>query len=382
MQPASQKDRPISFLVFDRDTFVDGRDLVIRPEELSRHEPMRTSVLQTLGGAWADDFGAGVASLTLAGHTGWRGGRTEDGVAQFLGLRDLIVERWTALRAAKAKSGGNQDDIRLVLADQLDRFTLFVAPTTFQLRRHKSRPLLMQYNISLAVLGSMDYADVATSQDYVVEAIHNPTRHELAVKALLEVQRKQAEAGAELAASGLGAEMVSTAQGILDSTGRMLDTVRTAAVQAKGVIDDTLRPLFQTSVLILEASRNAFQILTAAGGVAEYGKAVLQRIAGNFQDAACTLKLGFDGLLTIPDWSDLFGASACSSTGGGRPHSPWATENPFYRVIPAADGQSVRMIPAAVTAVRELRHDTLANVFPPAEILSRLRTVSTGMTWA
>src|SRR5277367_3573779 len=75
--PPSQKvgSAPISFI------FIDGSipapntwtlNLVIRPEELTRTDPSRMTVQQTLGGAWADDFGPGLGSINISGTTGWR----------------------------------------------------------------------------------------------------------------------------------------------------------------------------------------------------------------------------------------------------------------------------------------------------------------------
>jgi hypothetical protein len=381
MVPASQKDRPISFLLFDGDTFIDGRDLIIRPEELSRTEPVRASVTQTLGGNWVDDFGAGLSTITISGHTGWRGSVAEDGADQFFQLRKLIVERRQELRNERAKTG-NPDDIQLVFADQLNRQSLYVQPTTFQLRRHKTRPLLSQYNINMTVLGDMCLAGVATSQDFIVQAIHNPTRHEQALASLAEVQRKNMESRAELAKSGLSASMVKSSQALLDKSDALLKKVQQYGKQAKGVIDSTLGPLFTTSAMLFEASRNAFQIMAMAGDVAQYGKNVLQRIASNFNDALCNLKNGFRRLFTMPDWSDLFGASTCSSTGGGRPTSPWAVENPFYRVSPATPaGAVVNVSSDTQTKAKAIGGDLLKQPNGDAAMLF-INSVAAGVTVA
>jgi len=217
-------------------------------------------------------------------------------------------------------------------------------------------------------------------KDEVVLAIHNPTRHELALAALAEVQRKNKEAGKELKDTGLSASMVSTAQAMLDKTDAMLTKVREYGKAAKGVIDSTVEPLFKTSVMVLEASRNAFQILAAAGNIAEYAKAVLSRIAANFGDALCNIKNGFRRLFTMPDWSDLFGASTCSSTGGGKPTSPWAVENPFYRVSPSNPAASASMSASGKSAVNEIRSDPLKNTLLPSVIQQKMNSISSGLT--
>ena len=76
--PKSQKagDRPISFVLAEYSkSDIQEYKFVIRPEELSRMDPSRVTVHQTLGGerlGWADDFGQGLPTINISGHTGWR----------------------------------------------------------------------------------------------------------------------------------------------------------------------------------------------------------------------------------------------------------------------------------------------------------------------
>lgn len=69
--PPSQKagDRPITFVLE-----VDGRiasqvTLALRPEDLSRTDSSSVTVHHTLAGAWADNFGPGLASIQISGTT-------------------------------------------------------------------------------------------------------------------------------------------------------------------------------------------------------------------------------------------------------------------------------------------------------------------------
>lgn len=150
--PPSQKDRPISisgnyglgFFLFP-----------IRPETLTRHEPSRIAVQQTLGGAWADCFDRGVAVIRMEGHTGWHGGAPDSaipGEAQWQMLRIQGFEGWHAERDAVIQGGGDPDSVQMVLTDTLNGFVDLVAPKSFTLRRSKQRPLLMMYTIELLVL--------------------------------------------------------------------------------------------------------------------------------------------------------------------------------------------------------------------------------------
>lgn len=145
--------RPISFTLQNQGGGgTISMDLVIRPEDLNRTEPSRLSTIQTLGGAWADNFGRGIGTVTIAGHTGWGQGGRPNGLGVFLALHDLVYTRWHAARAAAVDAGRDPDSVKLIFADALDEFVWVVAPQVFTLRRNKSRPLLSQYNIVLTWL--------------------------------------------------------------------------------------------------------------------------------------------------------------------------------------------------------------------------------------
>ncbi len=64
MRPPPQKNRPIGFYLTGGLGLPARVNLPIRPEELTRTETSRLQVNQTLGGAWADSFGAGLAKIT------------------------------------------------------------------------------------------------------------------------------------------------------------------------------------------------------------------------------------------------------------------------------------------------------------------------------
>lgn len=149
--PPSQKNRLIGFA-----GTVGAMELVIRPEELTRFEPSRLAVQQTLGGAWADSFDRGIIQIRISGTTGWHGGPADggqlSGEAQFLLLRQTAFIQWHSQRAAIVAGGGDPSVVTLVFIDSLDGHVDVVAPKSFTLRRSKSRPLLMQYQIEMLVL--------------------------------------------------------------------------------------------------------------------------------------------------------------------------------------------------------------------------------------
>src|SRR5579863_9041493 len=91
--------KPISFYLMDassRPITSTSVTLNVRPEELTRTDPSRINPQQTLGGTpWADCFGPGLPTITIAGHTGWRRPLppaigTDDGFAVYQNLRSTV----------------------------------------------------------------------------------------------------------------------------------------------------------------------------------------------------------------------------------------------------------------------------------------------------
>ena len=79
--------------------------LSLRPEDLTRSEPSRLTATQTLGGAWLDSFGPGIGEITLAGHTGWRGGFLSSGEDAFYKLRNTVFANWHKQRKQAVDDG-------------------------------------------------------------------------------------------------------------------------------------------------------------------------------------------------------------------------------------------------------------------------------------
>jgi hypothetical protein len=157
MPPPLQIGRPIGFV----GTHTAAVNLTIRPEELTRFEPSRLAVQQTLGGAWIDGFDRGIITIKISGHTGWRGGGPGtaiggggglSGEAQFHDLRVNSFTAWHQARADIISGGGDPSVVQLTFVDTLNGFTDLVAPKSFTLRRSKTRPLLMMYSIEMLVL--------------------------------------------------------------------------------------------------------------------------------------------------------------------------------------------------------------------------------------
>lgn len=124
------------------------------PEELSIPEPVRFQLLQTAGGVYIDNFGRGIAQISLQGTTGWSLRSTStgeaDGVQQFKKLRNQVYRAYI-----DGDNTSAPDEYELRLHDVGLGDTYIVFPTQFQLSRSRTRPLLFQYNFQLVVIDVM-----------------------------------------------------------------------------------------------------------------------------------------------------------------------------------------------------------------------------------
>lgn len=351
--PSSQKAgvRPISFLL---DSPLGGSltflDLAIRPEELTRTDPSRINVQQTLGGAWADSFGPGVTQITISGHTGWRRteGDSDDGLARFLSLKETVFDAWHERRKVAAAAGLNPDSVKLVFSDALDDAAHVVAPMNFVLRRSKSRPLLAQYQIAMLAL---DDAETFSGDPFV------------GARGGLDLDILQAAGLDSLTASvdritgmihgvhaWVDAVLAAPVRAFMNQTARLYGAVRGAISAASGVAG----ALISVAQMTARAGINLFRTLAAVANIPQIAKAQLMAIASAYSNIFCVLSNALQQKQYIQDYGDVYGSSNCSSTAGGRPISSLAGENPFYKVVPTREPLPVRVSHGAQSALRTM----------------------------
>jgi len=115
----------------------------LNPEEYTQDEPVRTVVTQTLGGAFVDDFGAGLVSIYMKGSTGMK-----NGFEKFVELRDFI-RNYT-----KTGTAGQEvkDELKFHNYTDEESWIVHPDPTGFRVFRSKSNPLLFMYELRLTAL--------------------------------------------------------------------------------------------------------------------------------------------------------------------------------------------------------------------------------------
>lgn len=326
--------RPISFVLHNMafgESPVEVK-LAIRPEDLTRTDTSRLTTTQTLGGAWADNFGPGIPVVQIAGHTGWGAGDRPDGLGEFQRLYETIFQEWHRQRADVLDAGLDPDLVRLIFADKLDDFTWVVAPQNFILKRNKSRPLLSQYQINLTWLSY----DVAETLEAMESFMGGTSLSELEVDGL-ESMLRSVEKVSTFLQTGVS-KVLGPIQKVFDKvlslTAKVMGAVNRVIKAGMGVVSAITNGLLGLATSLTRAAANISNMVQNIISVPMRIKAQFMRVGMAFENAFCILRNIFRRRKFLPNYDDLFGASLCSSTAGGRPLSRYDTENPFPVLYP------------------------------------------------
>lgn len=355
--PASQKAgaRPISFVMVDmaQTTVAPVKvSLIIRPEELTRTDVSRLTVQQTLGGAWVDDFGTGLATINISGHTGWRGNAAADGMGQFAILKNQVFTGWHRRRDTAVRAGIDPRGVELRFVDALDSTVDVVAPVSFTLRRSRSRPLLMQFHIAMLVVAGKSYTAPPVTAP-------NP------LDSLLSSIGKLLDAARNIVHFVKG--IVGQVTAYMQAATRIFQAASNLIASAKAIPQS----LLGAARAMAAAGACMFATIAAAAGNSTVQTAAAMSTAAEFSNVHCLLHNAVNRQQTYPDYTPLYGASNCSSTNGGSPVSPYAHTNPFYAVagVPQnAATPAVTMTPAAQQSLALIAHSD--PVLAPMSIVS------------
>lgn len=134
----------------------------IRPEDFQLSKPARNNVVQTLGSAYQEHWGAGVARLSIRGNTGWRqhsiqtpsgnSATSGDGFQAFKALRKIHDEY---NRRCGEADDPNTVKLELTVAVPAGFGMYRISSDEFKTSRNTQRPLLFQYEMQCTVLKDM-----------------------------------------------------------------------------------------------------------------------------------------------------------------------------------------------------------------------------------
>lgn len=380
--PSSQKADvcPISFVVDDQnDGSSSSLTLAIRPEDLNRAEPMRVSVVQTLGGAFADDFGRGLPTIQIAGHTGWNrytdGGL--DGAERFQQLYDKIITEVQSRREAAVLRGDNPDRVRLIFADGLNNKVDVVKLTQFSLRRNKARPLLAQYSISMTALGiRLDAAALDPAQNLLTVA---GALNDLGLASLADSFQKFVEF-TEKVGNFIEENIAGPIKAFMNAAVAVVQKVQFVMGSALRAISNITTPLLNLATSVAKAGQQLMTGLTAVLAFPSAVKAQFMQVASAFSNTFCLLRNAFRRAINFPDFSDLYGSSNCSSTSGGRPLSPLSGTNPWKSLYPTNVPLVSVTAPAAAAMQQLADSDPVLAPLPASQLLDAARGFGSGVS--
>lgn len=377
MAPPPQRYRQIGFYLDGGAGEAVKLDLAIRPEDLTVTEPSRLNVQQTLGGAWADSFGRGLVTINLAGTLGWRGSLFLSGEDAFKQLRSTVLLDWHRRREEAIDQGSDPGDVTLTFLDTLDDLSYIVAPQQFSLRRSKSSPLLMRYQLRLIALSDADAPRGLL--DKIAAALSNPLRWLAGVTGLGGVLTTLN--GYYMTAKNLYGAATSAVRFLVGTALDVLGAVRDVASGARGLFSGANAELLSVARALSQAAGNALSALATDDSLPVDVLIPAARLASVFNDADCTMANCFSSGVQFATYDDLFGASMCSSTGGGEPISRFtaAGANPFESIFPK-DEPVVLVTAEAAAAMRALRADPLTLLGQDLLIAHQLGAISAGVT--
>nr|WP_281720002.1 hypothetical protein [Nitrosomonas nitrosa] len=371
--PKSQKsgDRPISFVLTtggSTTTFQEYK-FIIRPEELMRVDPSRVMVHQTLGGdklGWADSFGQGLPTINISGNTGWRiKYDAGDGLERMIKLKAQI-DAWHEVRQERINAGMNPDDTRLLFADTLDNFAAEVIPIQFVLRRSKSRPLLAQFNISMAVIGAVDSSPFLPS----------PVQPNLSsvISGLLGAIGRITKFLNDVA-KWIDKNILGPVRAFAELTRKIMNAVIGMIRTGVNVV---ARVIF-TAREIAQAGMNIARSLSAILDLPSLAKQQMSKVATEFSSIFCLIRNALGITPYYDDYSSVYGASNCSSTAGGRPPSIHSDTNTFAAITPETDS-TVTVSGAAQSSLAALtRTDPVLLPMSQSELLAHTNNVVAGV---
>lgn len=351
-------------------------NLPIRPEDLSYTEPTMQTVTPTLDGAFLDDFGRGVTTVQISGHTGWGQGTRLDGGEQFKKLHETIWLRWHTERSQALAQGQDPSQVQLVFLDVLNDRVYSVAPGLFVLKRNRQSPLLVRYQISMTVLSESVVAD---QTDPLSVGTGSSPSGVLAGLASLKDGLGKLQSAAANVRGFIDASIVAPVHAFMDTTHAVMSGVTGLVDGVKGVVGAEAAQLAGVGADLALVGRNVFSAYNSVANLPDFLAAEVSAVASNYQNAFCILKNSLRKVDEYPDYSGLYGAFNCSSTIGGAPLSAYTDTNPWQTLAPTIP--SVAAVSSEARAQIEVlkRMDPVLGTASISDLGARLGVIAGGV---
>jgi hypothetical protein len=370
--------RPISFVLDNRGSLSSPVYLPIRPEDLSRSEPIRASVHQTLGRevqGWVDNFGEGLPNVTISGHTGWgyKPGLGLDGFQSFEALNELVAHDYPAKIQQAIDYGHDPAGVKLLFIDLLDSFAWQVVPTQFNLRRSKSSPLLFRYNIVMQAVSTSVDGGLSKFFPFLGSASAGLNALDGALGRIFGMIT-----GLQSSVFSVLRPIANTVMKYVNYAVSFLRQVQTVANAAAGLITGAAGIVIGVGKAIAQVGREIFRTFASITGIGVAAKQSFIGAASAFNEIVCIFSNSLRPGTTYEDYTGLYGASNCSSTTGGRAPSAFTNTNVFAVINPQSNAP-VSLSGAAISGFSAInKADSVLSPLPQAEIDRHLTNIMAG----
>jgi hypothetical protein len=331
------------------------------------------TVQQTIGGAFVDDFGAGLTQINISGNTGWRGFSGIDGMTFFQQLRAASFTNWHIARNNAVIKGKNPDLVQLIFTDALNSTLDLVIPTNFTLRRSRSRPLLCMYQISMIGLGDVD--PPSSGSGGWLSGLVQALGLQSVVSAI-----KQIVSAVKSAVNFVESDII----GPITSFMNMACSIFNEAVAIVETPAALVSLVTGTAQSIAQCGFNMFTTLGSVESNAANVTGSLMQVQAAFSDIACAFSNAIAQTQTYPVYTGLYGASNCSSTvPGSSPQSQYTLNgtNPFYDVMGTNMPPPIQVSQAAQQAINTILYtDPVLAPLTPAQLATLATTITNGIS--
>jgi hypothetical protein len=172
-----------TFEVRKGSSLVTRHTLLLNPQNLTQTEQARTSVTQTLGGAYVTDFGGALPVVSISGTTGYKqrynaDGELRDGYEEFIHFRNEVYRKLIQT---------NDPDYKMFWYNWEDKEYYQIQPTNFRLQRNVSEPLLYRYEFDFTCLSKASVSTKPTANTYVLNSQLLLTRLKTSLSNISEV---------------------------------------------------------------------------------------------------------------------------------------------------------------------------------------------------
>lgn len=193
----------------DLNNSAEGRflhTLLVNPSDISQSWPSKNQTVETIGGHYTEEWGAGAGTISMQGITGWHlrvipeNGTAMDGYQEFQNLKAFILRYFEQTARNRRPDLGDPVPVEMRLhlwEDDEHYHVVLEGPDAFRKLRNNSQPLLYAYSLTFKVVAPV-FHDL-TPRD--VEAV---VGYQLAQAALSAMDEASAEMGRWLAVNGVG----------------------------------------------------------------------------------------------------------------------------------------------------------------------------------